>query len=88
MDEYIDQFLSEGEGSARVAAKRLTAQIERELVESTINAPDWYVLHAITLYFAPTLLRDTLYAARMARDLLWAEERSINLDDYVAISQT
>ena len=32
--------------------------------------------------------RDTLYAARMARDLLWEEERSINLNEFVAISQT
>ncbi|KAI0355696.1 glycerol-3-phosphate-acyltransferase [Trametes cingulata] len=72
MDEYIEQFLSEQEGAPRAAVKRLTAAIERELTEATINAPDW----------------DTLYAARMARDLLWPEERSINLDDFVTISQT
>ena len=35
-----------------------------------------------------TPYRDTLYAARMARDLLWPEERSINLDEFVTISQT
>ncbi|KAI0369703.1 glycerol-3-phosphate-acyltransferase [Pilatotrama ljubarskyi] len=72
MDAYIEQFLSEREGAPRAAVKRLTAAIERELTEATINAPDW----------------DTLYAARMARDLLWPEERSINLDDFVTISQT
>ncbi|EIW63578.1 glycerol-3-phosphate-acyltransferase [Trametes versicolor FP-101664 SS1] len=72
MDDYMGQFISEQEGAPRAAVKRLTAAIERELTQLTINAPDW----------------DTLYAARMARDLLWPEERSINLDDFVAISQT
>ncbi|PSR72629.1 hypothetical protein PHLCEN_2v11513 [Hermanssonia centrifuga] len=72
MDQYMDQFLSSEEGAARAAVKRLTANIEQELVQATINAPDW----------------DTLYAARIARDLLWEDERSINLDDFVAISQT
>lgn len=42
MDPFIDQFLSSEEGAARAAVKRLTATIERELVEATINAPDWY----------------------------------------------
>lgn len=34
------------------------------------------------------LPRDTLFAARMARELLWEEERTINLDEFVIISQT
>ncbi|KAJ2987602.1 hypothetical protein NUW54_g9381 [Trametes sanguinea] len=72
MDDYFEQFMSQEEGAPRAAVKRLTAAIERELTEATINAPDW----------------DTLYAARMARDLLWPEERSINLDEFVTISQT
>jgi len=42
MDEYQEQFLSGLEGAPRAAAKRLTRAIERELVEATINAPDWY----------------------------------------------
>ena len=42
MDEYIEQFLSDVDGSPRAAVKRLTATVERELVEATINAPDWY----------------------------------------------
>ncbi|PPQ85479.1 hypothetical protein CVT24_008533, partial [Panaeolus cyanescens] len=72
MDPYKEQFLSSEEGAPRAAVKRLTAAIESELTEATINAPDW----------------DTLYTARMARDLLWESERSINLDDFVVISQT
>ncbi|KIJ68024.1 hypothetical protein HYDPIDRAFT_107608 [Hydnomerulius pinastri MD-312] len=72
MEEYREQFFSDVEGTPRAAVKRLTRTIERELVEATINAPDW----------------DTLYAARMARDLLWEDERSINLNEFVIISQT
>ncbi|KAG1829658.1 hypothetical protein EV424DRAFT_1526312 [Suillus variegatus] len=72
MDEYKEQFFSDLEGAPRAAAKRLTGAIERELVEATINAPDW----------------DTLYSARMARDLLWEDERSIDLEEFVTISQT
>ena len=41
MDPFLDQFLSPEEGAARAAVKRLTATIERELVEATINATDW-----------------------------------------------
>ncbi|KAI0708950.1 glycerol-3-phosphate-acyltransferase [Cerioporus squamosus] len=72
MEDYMVQFMSGEDGAPRAAVKRLTAAIERELTQSTINAPDW----------------DTLYTARMARDLLWPEERSINLDEFVPISQT
>ncbi|KAJ3772017.1 glycerol-3-phosphate-acyltransferase [Lentinula raphanica] len=72
MDPYKEQFFSEIEGASRVAAKQLSRDIEEELTKHTVNAPDW----------------DTLYAARMARDILWQKENSINLDDFVAISQT
>jgi glycerol-3-phosphate O-acyltransferase/dihydroxyacetone phosphate acyltransferase len=41
MDAYLEQFHSGEEGAPRVAAKRLTRAIENELVEATINAPDW-----------------------------------------------
>ena len=36
----------------------------------------------------PTSVRDTLYCARMARDLLWENPRKINLDDFVPVTQT
>lgn len=32
--------------------------------------------------------RDTLYAARIARSILWEKSRSIHLNDFVAVSQT
>ncbi|KAF9650871.1 acyltransferase [Thelephora ganbajun] len=72
VDDYLEEFLSESEGAARSAAKRLAHDIENWLIKSTVNAPDW----------------DTLYSARMARDLLWPDEKSINLTDFVDISQT
>nr|GAT57513.1 predicted protein [Mycena chlorophos] len=72
MDSFTEEFFSDAEGAARSAVKKLTRQVEKEIVEKTINAPDW----------------NTLYCARMARDILWIDERSINLNEYVAISQT
>lgn len=72
MEPFLEQFLSSEEGDPRAAVKRLTATIEQRLVESTINAPDW----------------DTLYAACMARDLLWDDEKMLSLDDFVPVSQT
>ncbi|KAJ7122064.1 hypothetical protein C8R43DRAFT_1149056 [Mycena crocata] len=72
MDSYIEQFLSGSEGAPRTAVKRLSRAIESGLVGATVNAPDW----------------DTLYAARMARDIMWEGDKSINLDEFVSISQT
>jgi hypothetical protein len=42
MDVYKEQFFSGVEGATRAAAKALTRDIEQELIEATINAPDWY----------------------------------------------
>ncbi|RDB16781.1 Glycerol-3-phosphate O-acyltransferase 2 [Hypsizygus marmoreus] len=72
LDPYKEQFFSDVEGAPRAAVKRLTRTIEGELVKATVNAPDW----------------DTLYAARITRDLLWEDNKTINLDEFVAISQT
>ncbi|KAF8893430.1 hypothetical protein BD779DRAFT_1609793 [Infundibulicybe gibba] len=72
MDAYKKQFFSGVDGDPRASVKRLTRAIENELIEMTINAPDW----------------DTLYAARMARDILWEADKSIKLDEFTTISQT
>ncbi|EIN11226.1 acyltransferase [Punctularia strigosozonata HHB-11173 SS5] len=72
VNDFLPEFISGGEGAARLAVKKLTSAIYTSLVQNTVNAPDW----------------ETLYAARMARDMLWPEERSIPLDDFVTISQT
>lgn len=90
MDEYREQFFSGVEGAPRAAVKRLTRAIEMELVEATINAPDWYfdIVSPETAGADVIQIRDTLYSARMARDLLWEDERSIDLEEFVTISQT
>ncbi|KZT29092.1 glycerol-3-phosphate-acyltransferase [Neolentinus lepideus HHB14362 ss-1] len=72
IDPYREQFLKGDEAERRAAVKRLTRDLEAGLIQFTINAPDW----------------DTLYVARMARDLLWEDDNDINLDDFVPISQT
>ena len=41
MDAYKQQFFSCIDGEPRAAVKRLTRTIENELVETSINAPDW-----------------------------------------------
>ncbi|KAI0717400.1 acyltransferase [Cerioporus squamosus] len=43
---------------SREVIKALSAEIEKHMLDLTINAPDW----------------DTLYVTRMARDILWADE--------------
>ncbi|KAF9029590.1 glycerol-3-phosphate-acyltransferase [Rhodocollybia butyracea] len=72
MDPYKELFFSDVEGAPRAAAKQLSQAIESELLKHTVNATDW----------------DTLYSARMARDILWEKEGTISLDEFVAISQT
>ncbi|KAK7043165.1 hypothetical protein VNI00_008519 [Paramarasmius palmivorus] len=72
MDPFKDQFLSATEGAPRAAVKSLTRTLESALAENTVNAPNW----------------DTLYAARMARDILWEDDKSIDLEEFVNVSQT
>ena len=33
-------------------------------------------------------IRDTIHAARIARDILWVEEANVPLKDFIDISQT
>ncbi|TFY52378.1 hypothetical protein EVJ58_g10053 [Rhodofomes roseus] len=55
----------------RAAVRKLTGEIERRMVELTVNAPDW----------------DTLYVARIARDILWDHERNIHMQQFPDVSQ-
>jgi len=41
LDPYKEQFFSNEDGAARAAVKRLTRAIETEMIETSINAPDW-----------------------------------------------
>ncbi|KDQ07170.1 hypothetical protein BOTBODRAFT_120414 [Botryobasidium botryosum FD-172 SS1] len=72
MAQYQDEFLANTEGSARTAVKRLTLSVEQQMTQLTVNAPDW----------------ETVYAAKMARELLWPGENSVPLHQFVTISQT
>ncbi|CDO70086.1 hypothetical protein BN946_scf184806.g13 [Trametes cinnabarina] len=56
---------------ARPLVKALTAEIERRLMDITINAPDW----------------DTLYVMEAARDILWDDKEHIPASHFVWISQ-
>ena len=59
MDPYLDQFLSPQEGASRAAVKRLTATIEQQLIEATVNAPDWHV-HTLSSFSYPLTVSWTL----------------------------
>ncbi|KAG8934545.1 hypothetical protein FRC02_009757 [Tulasnella sp. 418] len=71
LSKFTQEFLAPTPDAPRLSVKKLTKAIEKNLVELTINAPDW----------------ETLYCARMARELLWENERTLNLDDFVSTSQ-
>ncbi|KZT54770.1 acyltransferase [Calocera cornea HHB12733] len=72
MDPYIAAYTSPSEGAGRAATKALTHRLQRALIRMSVNAPDW----------------ETLSAARMAREILWVDERTIPLDEFTVISQT
>jgi glycerol-3-phosphate O-acyltransferase / dihydroxyacetone phosphate acyltransferase len=43
LDEYLDDFFADtSEGAGRTTVKRVTAKLREQLVQMTINAPDWY----------------------------------------------
>ncbi|KAG5653204.1 hypothetical protein H0H81_001755 [Sphagnurus paluster] len=63
---------ADADAAARNAVKQITAEIEKQLRALSVNAPDW----------------DTLYAAEMARDILWQDPANVPLKDWVAVSQT
>ncbi|KAF8608633.1 hypothetical protein BDV93DRAFT_518712 [Ceratobasidium sp. AG-I] len=71
MAEYEAEFLSSDEAVARTCAKAVTKRIQSQIISLTINAPDW----------------ETLYSARMARSLLWPQAASVDLNDFVPVSQ-
>ncbi|KAK7033112.1 glycoside hydrolase family 5 protein [Favolaschia claudopus] len=71
---YISPSLFENADAEaeRAVVKIIMKEVETQLVNMTINAPDW----------------ETLYAARMARDILWTDERNVKLKDWVVVNQT
>ncbi|KAI0371934.1 glycerol-3-phosphate-1-acyltransferase [Pilatotrama ljubarskyi] len=59
------------EVNSRSMIKALSAEIEKRMIDLTINAPDW----------------DTLYAVEAARDILWDDKERIPASHFVWISQ-
>jgi len=91
MKQFEDDFLQDDPSVTKAAVKSLTARIERELVMLTINAPDWYLSFLFLIMLFSHLYiydRETLYAARTARDLLWQRDTAISPDHFVEVSQT
>ncbi|KAF9447368.1 hypothetical protein P691DRAFT_776198 [Macrolepiota fuliginosa MF-IS2] len=75
VDDYTEELFDEEvdpEEAAKVVARKLNAEIERGLVGLTVNAPDW----------------ETLYAARTAMKILWADQENVHLETWVDVSQS
>ena len=60
------------EGDYRAVVKNTTTSIEKAMLNLSINAPDW----------------NTLYAARMARNITFGGEKGVKLKDFVHVEQT
>ncbi|PPQ84398.1 hypothetical protein CVT25_012497 [Psilocybe cyanescens] len=72
MDEYTNELLEgDPDEASKAVVKKIMGQVEKQLREMTINAPDW----------------DTLCAVSMARNILWEDERHLPLDAWVEVSQ-
>ncbi|TDL20309.1 acyltransferase [Rickenella mellea] len=69
---YAEQFLPDVDGERRAAVKRLCHSVEDGMVSLSVNAPNWDILHC----------------SRLARDLLWGDEKNIPLRQFVVVSQT
>ncbi|KAI0916264.1 hypothetical protein AcV5_003250 [Taiwanofungus camphoratus] len=69
---YAEKYLEGPENDVRAIIRSLSKEIERRLMQVTVNAPDW----------------DTLHIATVARDILYGSEKNIPLERYVTVSQT
>ncbi|KAI0674283.1 glycerol-3-phosphate-1-acyltransferase [Trametes maxima] len=76
VEAFANKRISEDQTSSltvdsRSLVKELSAEIEKEMMKLTINAPDW----------------DTLYAIEAARDILWDGRERLPASHFVWISQ-
>ncbi|KAI0360695.1 glycerol-3-phosphate-1-acyltransferase [Trametes cingulata] len=76
VEAFAQEQISKDEASAheinsRPLIKALSAEVEKRMLDLTINAPDW----------------DTLYAVEAARDILWDDKERIPASHFVWISQ-
>ncbi|KAJ7104178.1 glycerol-3-phosphate-1-acyltransferase [Mycena belliarum] len=74
MASYVSpsMFAAVDVDAERLVVKAVMQDVETQLKKMTINGPDW----------------ETIYAARMARDILWEDERNVKLKDWVFVNQT
>ncbi|KAF9456312.1 hypothetical protein BDZ94DRAFT_1177998 [Collybia nuda] len=59
------------DAASKLVVKNIMVEVEKQMKEMSINAPDW----------------DTLYAAETARDILWENDKTLLLKDWVTVSQ-
>jgi glycerol-3-phosphate O-acyltransferase/dihydroxyacetone phosphate acyltransferase len=96
MDDFAGEFMSGEEGAPKSAVKRLTKRIEDDMRRLTINSPEWCVCRSSrsTKVVSPPDLtasrirRDSLNAANMAVQLLWADEKELRMEHYREVVQT
>ncbi|KAJ7650307.1 hypothetical protein FB45DRAFT_887547 [Roridomyces roridus] len=55
----------------RAVVKAVMKDVEEQLLNMTINAPDWQTMHA----------------AQMTRNILWVDDRNVKLKDWVIVGQ-
>ncbi|KAJ7158776.1 glycerol-3-phosphate-1-acyltransferase [Mycena filopes] len=74
MASYISATLFESldPEGERAVVKAVMKDVEAQMLKLTINAPDW----------------ETLYAAQMTRNILWGDERNVELKDWLVVNQT
>ena len=70
--QFVYLPLSFLEGDYRAAVKNTTTSIEKAMLYLSINVPDW----------------NTLYVARMARNIMFGGEKGVKLKDLVHVEQT
>ncbi|KAF8962147.1 hypothetical protein BDZ97DRAFT_1826579 [Flammula alnicola] len=72
IDSYAGElFEGDPDEASKVVVKKVMTQVEKQLIEMTVNAPDW----------------DTICAVSMARSILWGDEDRVPLKDWVEVSQ-
>ena len=73
--------------ASRNVVKNVTAEIESRLFEMTVNAKDWYAYASWPVKRAKSIVRETYYTAKTARQILWKDDDSVPLQDWVPVSQ-
>ncbi|TFK18442.1 hypothetical protein FA15DRAFT_675295 [Coprinopsis marcescibilis] len=73
---YLEELFDDSEdvdpnAAASSVASKMTEELEKRLTEMTVHASDW----------------ETICAVRAARQILWTDEDSIRMEDWVGVSQ-